>query len=386
VFPAPGTKILITGGTGHLGSALVHHLVQDRGLPPSDLRVFFLEGTPNCGLNDIPGLDLRPGDILDCESVRAACRGVDLVFHMAASTSFDPRQKSRQWRTNVEGTRNLLEAARMIPTLRRICHTSTVNVLAAPPSPGSVGRIGDCDPYARRDGLHSFRSRSEVLDFAEAVRRGEPGWERRIGIGYFDSKLAAQEIVSRYVEEHGLDVVSVLPGTLFGPYDTLIGSGIFLLSIFRRKLPGMLRGGISTVHVLDAVEGHLQAMESGLPGGRYVLTGPMGNNLYFRDLAGIIAAVLIRRFPGRKIRRRFPVIPEPAALAAAWISEWSARLRGRPCLLSRGAVRAGSRVLFYSSEDTARDLGYRPVRSFGQAVEEMAEDYDRRGLFADRCA
>ncbi len=382
MFPASGTKILITGGSGHLGGALVHHLVDSRGLSPTDLRILYLPGTPTRALDDVPGLDLRPVDILDFPSVREACRGVELIFHLAASTSFDPRQKARQWRVNVEGTQNILEAARMVPTVRRICYTSTVNVLAAPFPPGTVGGINDCDPYDRRSGLHSFRSKAEALDLAETARRGEPGWERRIGIGYFDSKLAAQEIVSRYVEDRGMDVVSVLPGTLFGPFDTLIGSGIFLLSIFRRKLPGVLKGGISTVHVLDAVEGHLLAMEKGVKGGRYILTGPVRNNLYFRDLAGIIAAVLRRRFPGRGIRRRYPVIPEPAAWTAAWLSETSARLTGRPSLLSRDVVRAGSRALFYGSEDSARDLDYRPARPFQEAVEDMADDYSRLGLFA----
>ena len=222
-----------------------------------------------------------PADILDQEAVVEACHGVDLVFHLAASTSFDPGLKARQWRVNVEGTRNVLEAAVRTPSVRRVCHTSTVNVLAAPSPRGSIGGLADCDPYARRDGLHSFRSKEEALDLAEAARRDEPGWERRIGIGYFDSKLAAQEIVRTYVESRGVDAVSVLPGTMFGPYDALIGSGIFLLSIYRRRLPGMLKGGISTVHVQDAVEGHLLAMEKGRKGGRYILTGPDGESSAF---------------------------------------------------------------------------------------------------------
>jgi dihydroflavonol-4-reductase len=377
-------KILITGGTGHLGSALVHYLVRERGLSPADLRIFYLAGTPTRAIDDIPGLDLRPGDSLDFESVRAACRDIDLIFHLAASTSFDPRQKSRQWRINVEGTRNLLEAALMVPTVRRICYTSTVNVLASPDPPGSTGTIETCNPYSGRDRLHTFHSSSEALEFAAFARSGAPGWEKRIGIGYFDSKLAAQEIVSLYVEERGLDVVSVLPGTLFGPYDALIGSGIFLLSIYRRKLPGVLKGGISTVHVLDAAEGHFQAMEKGVKGGRYILTGPPENNLYFRDFAGIIAEVLARRFPDRRFRRRYPVIPPWAAYGAAEIAEIAARLSRRPGRLSRAVVRAGCRALFYSSADSIRELGYRPRRSFREAVEEMAEYYQAIGLFSAR--
>ena len=384
MFPESGVRILITGGTGHVGSALVHHLVRDRGLSPADLRIFYLRGTPTRSLDDIPGLDLRPGDILDLEAIVEACRGVDLVFHLAASTSFDPGLKARQWRINVEGTRNVLEGVARTPSVRRVCHTSTVNVLAAPSPPGSVGGLDDCDPYAHRDGLHSFRSKEEALDLAEAARRGDKGWEKRIGIGYFDSKLAAQEIVNDYAENRGVDAVSVLPGTMFGPYDVLIGSGIFLLSIFRGNLPGMLKGGISTVHIQDAVEGHLLAMENGRKGGRYILTGPAGNHLHFRELAGIIAEVLHGRFPDRRIRRRYPVIPTLAARLAASISEIIARRSGRPCLLSQGVVQAGSKALFYHHEEAARELGYRPQRSFRLAVENTADYYARMGLFTKR--
>ena len=384
MFPSPGAKILITGGTGHVGSALVHHLVRDRGLSPADLRIFYLRGTSTLSLDDVSGLDLRPGDILDFEAVREACRGVDLVFHLAASTSFDPGLKLRQWRINVEGTRNILEAASRTSTVRRVCYTSTVNVLSAPTPAGSIGGLNDCDPYTHRDGLHSFRSREEALDLAEAARRGDPGWEKRIGIGYFDSKLAAQEIVNDYAENRGVDAVSVLPGTMFGPYDALVGSGIFLLSIYRRKLPGMLKGGISALHVQDAVEGHLLAMEKGRKGGRYILTGPAGSHLHFRELAGLIAQVLRGRFPDRKIRRRYLVIPTPAARLAAAISEAMARRSGKPCLLSRGVVQAGSKALFYKHEDADRELGYRPQRSFRQAVEDMADYYARMGLFTER--
>jgi dihydroflavonol-4-reductase len=378
---APRTKVLVTGGTGHLGSALIHRLVRDEGLVPADIRVFFLPGTPTRSLDDITGLDLCPADILDLESVRRACQGIDVIFHLAASTSFDPRRKAIQWRTNVEGTRHVLEAARSTIRVRRICYTSTVNVLGVPDPPGTPGLIRNSDPYANRRPLHSFRTVGEILDFVERAAGDAPGWASRIGIGYFDSKLAAQELVSAAVREHGQDVVSVLPGTVFGPYDTLIGSGLYLLSIYRNQLPAVPSGGLSTVHVEDAVEGHILAMRRGERGGRYIVTGPPGDNLSFQDLARIIADVLRVRFPGRRIRRKFPVIPRRAALAAAAGAEMAARISGGPCLVSRAAVRAGSQPLFYSGRETEAAIGYAPKRTFRQAVEEMADYYSGHGLF-----
>ena len=78
------------------------------------------------------------------------------------------------------------------------------------------------------------------------------------------------------------------------------------------------------------------------------------------------------------------MIPTPAARLAASISEAVARRSGKPCLLSRGLVQAGSKALFYHHEDAARELGYCPQRSFRLAVEDMADYYARMGLFTER--
>ncbi len=377
-----GLKFLITGGTGHLGSALTHHLVRKKRVSPADIRVLFLAGTSAASLGDLPGLDLFPGDILDPPGVRRAVEGVDLVFHLAASTSFDPRQKARQWRINVEGTRHVLEAARDSPSVRRVCYTGTVNSLGAPSPAGAVGLLADCDPYQSRPRLHAFGSTAETLEFIDRARRGERGWEAKLGIGYFDSKLAAQELVSHYVREFGLDVVSVLPGTLFGPSDTLNGSGIYLLAIYGHKLPGVLRGGFSALHVLDAAEGHTLAMARGRRGARYILTAGARDQLHFREMASAISETLARKFPERRFRRRFPVVPLWAAGLAAAFSEAASGLSGGPCLLSRAAVRAGSQALFYADDAAAAELGFHPERSFREAVEEMVAEYQASNLFA----
>jgi len=377
-----GRKILILGGTGFLGSALAHHLVNDLGLDPTVIRVFYLAGTPADSLRDLAGLKLLPGDILDAEDVRRAAEGVELVFHMAASTSFDPGRKRQQWLVNVEGTRNVLEAVRQSPSIRRLCYTSTVNTLGVPNPPGSIGNFDSSNPYTSDPRLHAFRSSDDILAFAEDVRKGRLArWEKRIGLGYFDSKLAAQELVQLYVGRHGLNVVSVLPGTAFGPYDLLVGNGLYLLSIYKGRMPGVLKGGFSTAHVMDVAEGHVLAMESGSPGSRYIITGRAEDNLQFKDAIRIMADVLRQRFPGKRLRTPSLVIPAWPVNAADIFSEKIAALRRRPCLLSRAAVRAGSQPLFYSYENAARDLGYEPRRTFRRGVEEMAGYFDDEGLF-----
>jgi len=375
-------KTLVTGGTGHLGSALIQELVHGRQVSPRDIRVLFLKGTPTDGLAGIPGLDLIPGDIRRIEDVERAARGVGYVFHLAASTSFDPRAKRTQWEINVEGTRNILDAVERSATIRKMCYTSTVNVLGVPDPPGGLGDFESADPFRSRPRLHSFGAAGEALRFADEVRAGRiPRWERRIGIGYFDSKLAAQELVTERTRTAGLNVVSVLPGTFFGPCGTIVGNGAYLLALYRRKVPGVLAGGMSLGHISDIVDGHLLAMERGMPGSRHIITGRPEDNLHFREIMSVLVGTLRCRFPGRRIPLPAVVWPRFVASTAAVLAEGFSALFRRPCLISRGLIKAGMQPLFYSCAGAKRDLGYDPRRSFREAAEEMCLDFDERGFF-----
>ena len=263
-----GERILITGGTGFLGANIARHLVDEEKIPQESIRVFYLKGGPTWSLRDLPGIERWPGDIREPDQVADACRGRTLVFHTAGITSFDPRLKRIQWGVNVEGTRNVLRAAAESGTVKRVCHTSTVNILGCPKPPGSLGTVSTCNPYTSRPRVHSFGSTQETLAFADAVRegRGSRAWERRIGIGYFDSKLAAQEIVDRAVREEGMDVVSVLPGTFFGPLDTLVGPSLYIALVRRNAIPAASPAGFPLAHVEDVARGHVLAMKRGVPG------------------------------------------------------------------------------------------------------------------------
>jgi dihydroflavonol-4-reductase len=375
-------RILITGGNGFLGANLAARLVQAEGVPEKSIRAFFLEGGPTGALPDLPGLEMVAGNVLDPKSVAAACRDRTVVFHTAGVTSFDPRLKRIQWLVNVEGTRNVLRAAAESGTVKRTVVTSTVNVLGCPDPPGSLGTLGSCRSYSCRPRVFSFASPGETLAFADAVHEGRAlkGWERRIGIGYFDSKLAAQEIVDRAVREEGLDALSVLPGTFFGPRDSLIGSSLYIAQVRRNAIPAVPRTGLPLGHVDDVAQGHILAAVRGRPGGRYIVTGKPEDNRYLDDMLGIIAEVVRQKEPGRRVRSRFPVLPRPLIQAAAFLAEASAIIRGTPCLLSRAAVRGGSFAGFYSNEETERKIGYIPRRTFREAVEDAWEYMSRAGL------
>ena len=372
-------KILVTGGTGHLGSNIIHCLVNQMRVRPEMIRVFYLANTPVDSLKDIQGLDYFAGNILNAAEVEEACKDINLVFHLVGSTTFDTRQKKIQWLINVEGTRNILEAYRKSATIEKLCYTSTVNALAIPNPIGAIGNFENSNPYSNTPSSHSFRSAEETLAFVETARTST-GWEKQIGIGYFDSKLAAQELVNDYQKKFGLNIVSVLPGTMFGPYDHLIGTGMYILSIYRNQMPAVLTGGLPLAHVTDVAEGHLLVMEKAESGTQYILSGKPEDNRYFKDMAAIIADVLQKKFPGRKIKAPAVVIQPWLATIGGFFSEYYARIFNKPMLLSRDAVRAAPYPLFYTSQNAVNDLGYMPKRSFRQAVEDMADYYEKENL------
>jgi dihydroflavonol-4-reductase len=374
-------RILVTGGTGHLGSTLVHCLVQQMQIPPSSIRVFYLQNTPTDSLNDINGLDMFPGNVLNADEVAAACKDVQLVFHTIGSTTFDTRQKKIQWLVNVEGTRNVLDACSQSPAFEKLCYTSTVNTLAIPNPVGIIGNFENSNPYTNQPRLHTFRTRNELLHFTEQAKNNTPGWEKHIGIGYYDSKLAAQELVNEYVTQKKLHAVSVLPGTMFGPYDNLIGTGIYLLSLYKRQMPVVSAGGLPLAHVIDVAEGHLLAMEKAKAGSSYILSGTEDDNRYLKEMTSIMVDVLKQKFPDKQFKAPQIVVPKWLAMAGAMLSEWYAKTFNKPMLLSCDAVRAGQYPAFYTSANAIRDLGYKPKRTFRQGVEDMVDYYKLHHLF-----
>jgi dihydroflavonol-4-reductase len=277
-----------------------------------------------------------------------------------------------QWMVNVEGTRNVLDAASYAGRVERIVHTSTVNTLGAPNPAGTLGSE-ETSPYAQETrSVHSFVSADEALAFALAVHDGTApsNWPNSLRVGYFDSKLAAQELVSKSCTDRGVPVVSVLPGTFFGPRDYFIGSGTYILQVYQNKMPGYIKTGFPLTHVHDVARGHVLAMEKGKPGERYIVAGQEADNRYLGDMLEIIARVIISLEPAVKIRTKWREFKPQVAMFAARLSEAWSGLTKTPCLLSKGAVIAARPVSFYSCAKARRELDYMPAFTFEQAIRE----------------
>lgn len=379
-------NILITGGTGFLGANLVHKLIQKMHIPESQIKVFYLKNTSIQAIEEFEQIQFFEGNILNKGDLKQACKEVDVIFHTVGNTSFDPRIKKMQWLVNVEGTRNLLQVMKKNENIQKLCYTSTVNSLGCPNPIGSLGTIETSNPYENEKKVHSFDSSEDALSFADAVHneRAPKKWWKKIGIGYYDSKLVAQEMVLRAVRDQGLNIVSVLPGTFFGPYDIFIGNGMYLIRIYNNAMPGVLKAGLPLAHVSDIVRGHILAMEKGKKGERYIITGRKEDNLFQKEMAHKIAEVLQQKEPQKEIKSNFKVFPPRIAKIGAFFSELYSKIFNKPCLLSRAMIKAASYPSFYSNKKAKQELGYVPQYSFEKAVEDMYEYYQKIDYFSKK--
>jgi dihydroflavonol-4-reductase len=375
-------RILILGGTGHLGSTLACHLVNDLDVPPGHITVFYLNGSPANALDDIPGLDFFQGNVLNKEDVEKAFEGAQIVFHLIGSTTFNPNLKKLQWSINVEGTRNVLNAIRDSSTFEKLCYVSTVNVLAPKLPRGSIGAIEECNPYKTARRVHSFDSSQAALAFAEKARNASnDDWVKSIDVGYYDSKLAAQELVNEYVRKYNINAVSILPGTMFGPNDYLIGTGMYIISIYNGQMPATMPAGQPYTHVMDVAEGMVKAIQNGHKGEMYILSGKPVDNRTLKDMAAIITDELQKYFPDKKFKAPTIVAPYGLVYAFACIYEKVASLFNLNPVLNTQAVRAGNHYWYFSHEKSDRELGYTAKRSFREAVRDMIAYYDKHKLF-----
>jgi len=227
--------ILVTGAAGHIGNVLVRELLADG----CRVRALVLPGED---LKALEGLDVEifEGDVLDPSTLERVFDGVDYVFHLAGIISIMPGQDGLMRRVNVEGTKNIIHAAKKAH-VKRMVHTSSIHAL----SRKWKGCIDECVPFDMHNAAGEYdRTKAEAsLEVLKAV--GE-----------------------------GLDAVIVCPTGVIGPYDYR-GSemGDLLRSFMRRKPHFMIDGAYDFVDVRDVARGLILACERGRQGEVYILSG-----------------------------------------------------------------------------------------------------------------
>ncbi len=249
-------RALITGATGFLGANLVEAVTQ-RGWQARALH------RKTSSLKALHGLTYESvlGDITEPASLLPAMRGVDVVFHAAAVADYWRTGPQRLYHVNVDGTRNVLRAARQAG-VGRVVYMSSVASLGRPPFGQPVNESAQ------------FNLRPEQFHY-----------------GY--SKVVAESHARASVAE-GLDVVIVNPAVVIGPRDVNLISGSIIVEAARRRIPFYPPGGVCVIDVADVCAGCIAAAERGQAGERYILGG---ENLWHRDMLGIVCDVVGRPRP-----------------------------------------------------------------------------------------
>jgi dihydroflavonol-4-reductase len=305
--------ILVTGATGHIGNVLVRKLAQGK----EKVRAFFWHGEDTAPL---AGLDVEPfpGDILDKRSVLKAMQGVDTVYHLAGVISIMPGPNPLVWRVNVEGTRNVLEAAQQVG-VKRLVYTSSIHALRRIP-PG--------------------RPMDETLGFDPQNPYGE--YDRSKAVASLEVQKAAQ---------NGLDAVIVCPTGVIGPYDfrgSEMGEVLRSAALGRPVL--YVEGAYDFVDVRDVADGLIAAQQQGQRGESYILGG---HKISVRELIETVRRVTGKAMASIKI-------PLPLAMLVARIAPLYYRLfRTRPRFTpySLEVLQSNADI---SHLKAARELGFRP--------------------------
>jgi dihydroflavonol-4-reductase len=314
-------KALVTGATGFVGSAVLRRLVA----AGFEARVLLRPRSDRRNLEGI-ACEQVAGDLSDAASLAAAVRGCAALFHVAADYRLWVPDPDSIYRTNLDGTRNLMRAARAAG-VERVVYTSSV---------ATLGLTADGSP-ADED------TPSALADMIGHYKR---------------SKFLAEEEVQRLVREEGLPAVIVNPSAPIGPRDVRpTPTGKMIVDAARGKMPAYVDTGLNVVHVDDVAEGHLLAFERGVAGERYILGG---ENMSLRQILAAVARLSGRRPPAIRL-------PHDLILPVAYVAEAVARVFGGEPMVTVDGVRLAKKFMYFTCDKAARVLGYR-ARPAAQAI------------------
>lgn len=317
---------LVTGASGFLGWHIASVLIE-RG---HNVRALV---RPSSSVRELD-VEVVHGDLRDKQSLVSAVQGCEVVFHAAADYRLWARDPQELYRSNVDGTRNLLEAARGAG-VERFVYTSTVGCIGIP-----------------KDGPGDETTPVSLADMTGAYKR---------------SKFLAEQVALEFARS-GFPVVIVNPTAPVGDHDFKpTPTGKIIVDFLNRSLPAFVDTGLNICGARDTAEGHLLALEKGRPGERYILGG---ENLTLEQIFQLLERVSGVPAPRRRI-------PYAAAWVAGALSTAWASVSGRPPLAPLDGVRMARKKMFVRNEKAFHELGFRPgpaVDALRRAVEWFREN------------
>jgi dihydroflavonol-4-reductase len=336
-FYAARVNCFVTGASGFIGANLVHELVA-RG---HRVRALLRSGSDARG---IQGADFErvEGDLADPDRLKAAMRGCDWCFHVAASYHLWLPDYRPMYAANVDGTRTVIEAA-VAAGCARIVYTSTVGCIGLP-KPAN-GRLIPTDETA-------------------------PASEAQMSNHYKRSKWQAERVALELAGQ-GQPVVIVNPSAPVGPRDVKpTPTGQVIVDFLNRAMPAYLDTGLNWVHVRDVAAGHILAAEKGRIGERYILGNAEGNWTMaqaFDELEKLTG------LPAPKVR-----IPYFVALMAAYANEALASVTGKPPKAPLAGVRMAKYKMFFDPRKAIHELGM-PQTPSRQALVDAVQWFRENG-------
>jgi dihydroflavonol-4-reductase len=316
---------LVTGASGFLGWHVARVLLE---------RGYHVRALVRAG-SKVRELDVEQirGDLRDPDSLQRAAAGCGLVFHVAADYRLWAADPAELYRSNVDGTRNLLEAARRAG-VDRVIYTSTVGCIGIP-----------------QDGIGD-----ESLPVSLEEMTGD----------YKRSKFLAEQVALEFARA-GLPVVIVNPTAPVGDHDVKpTPTGKIVVDFLSGGMPAFIDTGLNIVDVRDTAEGHWLACEKGRPGERYILGS---ENLTLAQILQKLARITHRRAPQTRL-------PYWVAWTAGAFSTGLAKVTGVPPRVPLEGVRMARKKMWVTHEKAGRELGFRPGTA-DTALERAVQWFER---------
>ena len=303
-------KISITGASGHIGNNLCRELINQKHRVKALVHTFD---------KSLQGVDVERvnGNILDKKAVNTVIEGADYVFHTAAIISIGVNSKDKIFQTNIEGTRNVIEAC-LFHKVKRLVHFSSIHALKSVPSDKLLDESG---PLA---GIEAF---------------------------YYSQSKANAEILLLDACNRGLNTIILNPSSVVGPYDFVPSlAGQMIIKIATGKLPFLIKGGYHWVDVRDVVSAAINAMGMGQSGERYLLTSQWISLL---DIAAIICNEVNRKTPA--------IIPDFLAWTGLPFIQLFSKLSGNKALYTKESLNiVSTSPKLVNHQKAVKELGFNP--------------------------
>jgi dihydroflavonol-4-reductase len=306
-------KAFITGATGFVGS----HVARALAAQGADLRLLVRSKSRLDNIADLRA-ETATGDLREPQSLKKAMQGCEFVFHVAADYRLWVRDPEQMYRSNVEGTRAIIQAAQE-SGVRRVIYTS------------SVATMG----FTREGHIAGENSPVSIKEMVGHYKR---------------SKFMAEQIALE-AGNNGADVVVVNPTTPIGEYDIKpTPTGRIVVDFLKRKFPAYVDTGLNLADVKEVARGHLLAMEKARPGQRYILGG---ENLTLKQILDKLSALTGMPAPTMKV-------PHGVAMGFAVFDQFfTGMVLGKEPRATIDAVKMGRKKMFASSAKAERELGYK---------------------------